>query len=125
MSEVFIYIGSGLSILLGLMHLVSTKAALRGATGLSSDDFRMIVMQWVGGIHAAFPGGSAVGAGAIRSVCRNVWDGGRNLRSCIGRSADSDLFCGLLADEEHNRQDRFVCLPDHCRVLRPGNVHLI
>ncbi len=48
MSEVFITIGSGLSILLGLLHLASTKAALRGATGLSSDDFRMIVMQWIG-----------------------------------------------------------------------------
>jgi len=48
MSEVFIQVGSGLAIVLGLVHLVSTRAALRGATGLSSDDFRMIVMQWVG-----------------------------------------------------------------------------
>ena len=48
MSEVFVQVGSGLAILLGLVHLASTKVALRDVTGLSIDSYRMVVMQWLG-----------------------------------------------------------------------------
>jgi len=76
MSAVFITIGSGLSIFLGLMHLASTKAALRGAKGLSSDDFRMIVMQWVGvGYMLLFLGAvplALVQFGAFVGTCATV-----------------------------------------------------
>jgi len=44
MNEVFIQVASGLAILLGMVHLASTKMALREVTGLSSDNFRMIIM---------------------------------------------------------------------------------
>ena len=77
------------------------------------------------GLHAFIPGGGAAGTGALRSVCRDVCERGRNLRSSIGRSAHGDLFRGLLADEEPNRQGRVVRLSDHRPVLRPGNVPLI
>ena len=76
MSEGFITIGSGLSILLGLLHLASTKAALRNATGLSSDDFRMIVMQWIGvGYLLLFLGAvplALVRFGAFVGTCATV-----------------------------------------------------
>ena len=76
MSEVFIQVGSGLAIVLGLVHLVSTRAALRGATGLSSDDFRMIVMQWVGvGYMLLFLGAvplALVRLGAFVGTCADV-----------------------------------------------------
>jgi len=48
MSEVFMQVGSGLAIVLGLVHFASTKVALRDMTGLSVDSHRMVVMQWVG-----------------------------------------------------------------------------
>jgi len=48
MSEVFIQVGSGLAIVLGLVHFASTKPALQNVKGLPSDDFRMVVMQWLG-----------------------------------------------------------------------------
>ncbi len=76
MSEVFITIGSGLAIVLGLVHLASTKAALRGAKDLSSDDFRMIVMQWLGlGYLLLFLGGvplALVRFGAFAGTCADV-----------------------------------------------------
>jgi len=76
MREVFITIGSGLSIFLGLMHLASTKAALRGAKDLSSDDFRMVVMQWVGlGYLLLFLGAvplALVRFGAFAGTCGDV-----------------------------------------------------
>ena len=76
MSEVFMQVGSGLAIVLGLVHLVSTRAALRGATGLSSDDFRMIVMQWVGvGYMLLFLGAvplALVRFGAFVGTCADV-----------------------------------------------------
>jgi len=76
MSAVFIQVGSGLAIVLGLVHFASTKAALRGATGLSSDDFRMIVMQWVGvGYMLLFLGAvplALVRFGAFVGTCADV-----------------------------------------------------
>ena len=76
MSEVFITIGSGLSILLGLVHLASTKAALRDVTGLSVDSYRMVVMQWIGlGYLLLFLGGlplALVQFGAFVGVCADV-----------------------------------------------------
>jgi len=126
MNEVFIQIASGLAILLGMVHLASTKMALREVTGLVigqlPHDRHAVGWCW---LHAFIPGGGAAGTGALRGVCRNMRKGSRNLRSSIGCSAHGDLFCVLLADEEPNRQGRVVRLPDHRPVLRPGNVPLI
>jgi len=74
MNEVFIQVASGLAILLGMVHLASTKAALREVTGLSSDNFRMIIMQWIGvGYMLLFLGALAlVQFGAFVGTCARV-----------------------------------------------------
>jgi len=76
MNEVFIQIGSGLAILLGIMHVAATKSALRKVTGLPSDDFRMIVMQWIGvGYMLLFLGAvplTLVQFGAFVGTCARV-----------------------------------------------------
>ena len=76
MNEVFIQIGSGLAILLGIVHIAATKSALREVTGLSSDDFRMIVMQWIGvGYMLLFLGAvplTLVQFGAFVGTCARV-----------------------------------------------------
>ncbi len=76
MNEVFIQIGSGLAILLGIVHIASTKSALQEVTGLSSDDFRMIVMQWIGvGYMLLFLGAvplTLVQFGAFVGTCARV-----------------------------------------------------
>jgi len=76
MNEVFIYIGSGLSILLGIVHLASTKPALRDIKSLSPDNFRMIAMQWIGvGYMLLFLGAvplALVRFGAFVGTCANV-----------------------------------------------------
>jgi len=76
MNEVFIQIASGLAILLGMVHLASTKMALREVTGLSSDNFRMIAMQWIGvGYMLLFLGAvplALVRFGAFVGTCARV-----------------------------------------------------
>jgi len=76
MSEVFIQVGSGLAIVLGLVHFVTTKVALRDMTGLSVDSYRMVVMQWVGvGYLLLFLGAvplSLVRFGAFVGTCADV-----------------------------------------------------
>jgi hypothetical protein len=76
MSEVFIQVGSGLAIVLGLVHFASTKAALRDVTGLSADSYRMVVMQWVGlGYLLLFLGAvplALVRFGAFIGTCADV-----------------------------------------------------
>ncbi len=76
MNEVFIQIGSGLAILLGIVHIASTKSVLRKVTGLSSDNFRMIVMQWIGvGYMLLFLGAvplTLVQFGAFVGTCARV-----------------------------------------------------
>jgi hypothetical protein len=76
MNEVFIQIGSGLAILLGIVHIASTKSVLGKVTGLSSDNFRMIVMQWIGvGYMLLFLGAvplTLVQFGAFVGTCARV-----------------------------------------------------
>ena len=76
MSAVFIQVGSGLAIVLGLVHFASTKVALRDLTGLSVDGYRMVVMQWLGvGYLLLFLGGvplSLVRLGAFVGTCADV-----------------------------------------------------
>jgi len=76
MSEVFIQVASGLAILLGMVHLASTKMALREVTGLSPDNFRMIIMQWIGvGYMLLFLGAvplALVRFGAFVGTCARV-----------------------------------------------------
>ena len=76
MSEVFIQVGSGLAIVLGLVHFASTKAALRDVTGLPVDSHRMVVMQWLGvGYLLLFLGGvplALVRLGAFVGTCADV-----------------------------------------------------
>ncbi len=76
MSEVFMQVGSGLAIVLGLVHFASTKPALRNVKGLPSDDFRMVVMQWVGvGYLLLFLGAvplALVRFGAFAGTCATV-----------------------------------------------------
>jgi len=72
----------------------------------------MIVMQWIGvGYMLLFLGAvplTLVQFGAFVGTCARV---GRNFRSRLSRSAHSDLFRVLLADEEHNRQGRSFVFP--------------
>jgi len=76
MNEVFIQVASGLAILLGIVHLASTKMALREVTGLSPDNFRMIAMQWIGvGYMLLFLGAvplALVQFGAFVGTCARV-----------------------------------------------------
>jgi len=76
MNEVFIQVGSGLSILLGLVHFASTKAALRDVTGLSVDGYRLVVVQWLGwGYLLLFLGAvplALVRLGAFLGTCADV-----------------------------------------------------
>ena len=76
MSEVFIQVGSGLAIVLGLVHFASTKAALRDVTGLPVDSHRMVVMQWLGvGYLLLCLGGvplALVRLGAFVGTCADV-----------------------------------------------------
>jgi len=76
MSEVFIQVGSGLAIVLGLVHFASTKVALRDVTGLSVDSYRTVVMQWLGlGYLLLFLGAillALVRFGAFAGTCADV-----------------------------------------------------
>ena len=58
MSDVLVLVGSGIAILLGIVHFASTKAALQGYKGLPVNEAGMVHAMWQGvGFMLFFRGG--------------------------------------------------------------------
>ena len=71
MNEILVLIGAGIAVLLGIMHMASTRVALKGFPELGPDESGMLHAMWHGiGFMLFFLGGLP-----IALVLLNLWAG--------------------------------------------------
>jgi hypothetical protein len=89
MNDVLIYAGSGIAILMGSFHFVSTKLTLRNFQGLDSDNYHVLLAMWNAVGFMLF----YLGAVPLALVLLGTYEG--SCATVIGISAVA--FSGVLA----------------------------